>query len=147
MTIFSHMLLAWHCRNSLTWDMRLFHVHHILLISQPLTTIFSNIWTHLYATNHSKGEIETVFQDFIASKHLAYDYTGINNHVNQWQKYIERVQRSYFDWLKHCLKVSNSDIKVYSKIRHYFLNNKIIYIRGAFNKFSDFFFYRHLKLS
>ena len=42
---------------------------------------------------------------------------AINNFVNQGQKYID-VQWSYFDTL-------NAGIKVYFKIRHYFLNNQI----------------------
>ena len=37
------------------------------------------------------------------------------------------VQGSYFDWLNHCFNSVNSEIKFYSKIRHYFPNNLIRY--------------------
>ena len=37
---------------------------------------------------HSKGEVETVFSDFLASKPFEFSRTGINNLVNRWQKCI-----------------------------------------------------------
>ena len=65
------------------WDMRLCHIHHILLISHPPTTIFQasgNVLmprkTFLYK------EVETAFKDFFVSNPLQFYHTGINDPVN-----------------------------------------------------------------
>ena len=51
---------------------------------------------------HSKGEVWTAFNGFIASKPLEFYHTSINSFVNWWQKSIN-ILGSYFDWLKLCL--------------------------------------------
>ena len=40
MTMLGHMLPGWRCRSSLSWDMTLCHIHHILLIFYPPIIIF-----------------------------------------------------------------------------------------------------------
>ena len=48
---------------------------------------------------YSKGELETAFRGFLTSKPFRFYHTGVNNLVNQWQKYID-IQGSCFNWLK-----------------------------------------------
>ena len=38
-----HILPGWYCRNSLTWDMWLCPIHHILLVFHPLIAILTHI--------------------------------------------------------------------------------------------------------
>ena len=89
MTMLGHMLPGWHCRSSLTWDIRLFYIHHILLISHPLNTFLEIFFKYLDSLCQkifsSEEKIETVFKDFLAAlKPLQFYHTGINNLVNQW---------------------------------------------------------------
>ena len=94
---FGHTFPEWHCKISLTCDMKFCHIHHILLIYYTLTTIFSNVWRlFMLKTLRSKGELETAFKDFLASKNSEFYYTCINNIVYWLQKFID-VQGSYFD--------------------------------------------------
>ena len=115
-----HMLPWWLYRSLLT--SRLGHIHHTLLILHLTTTIFLNILTHFYAkkTFFSKRKIRT--RIFLMSKPLEFCHTNISNHVNPQQKRIEGI---LFWLIKTVFKAINLRIKVYSKIRHYFLNNQI----------------------
>ena len=54
MTLLGHMLPGWHYKTSLTWDRKLFHIHHILLISHPPIIIFSRIWSFFTPKNIPK---------------------------------------------------------------------------------------------
>ena len=54
-------------------------IHHLPLISQPLTTIWSLFFMRK-KTVCSKWEVETKFNDFIALKFLEFYHTSINHH-------------------------------------------------------------------
>ena len=99
--ILGHTLLGRHCRRSRISDMWLCHIHHILLISQSLTTFFFQVSGHSFTSKTfcSKIEVETAFQDFLVSKLWEFYRIGINNLVNRWLKCID-VQWSYFNLLK-----------------------------------------------
>ena len=73
---------GWHCRSSLTLDLRLCHIHHILLISHPLTTIFLSIWSLFYAKklSISKEKYKTAFKGFLVLKPLEF-YHHHHHHV------------------------------------------------------------------
>ena len=117
----------WHCRSSLTWDMRICYIYLKLLFSQPPNAIYSIIYALLRKKNPKQfcsiRELETAFKYFFAFRILSY---GDKYLVNWWQKYIY-FQGSYFDWLKHCLssliQKSNS-----FKIGHNFPNNQINFL-------------------
>ena len=49
MTMLGHMLTGWYFRNSLTWDIRLGHIHHIHWIYHRSTTVFLSISTLSHA--------------------------------------------------------------------------------------------------
>ena len=105
------MLPGWHNRSWPTCDIRLFHIHYILLTS----TTFSNVWIFSCTPPQKKTflfkrEVETVFKDFLSSKPLEFYCTDINNLVNRWQKSLE-VQGLYSDWLKKLFKFINSGVK------------------------------------
>lgn len=97
----------WHCRISSTWDTRLWHIHHFLLISRPRTTSFSS------------------FSAIFKQKDMSLQWNciqGIDHTVTRWQK-CANIQASYFDRFKHCLNALFQEIKVESKVGHYFLYN------------------------
>ena len=123
MTVFGSMLPGWHCRSSLTWDMRFCHINHILLIAHEpnhnFSFFFFFFFKHLVAFLCQKTK--SCIQRFFGIN-LEFCHTGINNFVNWWHKCID-VQGSYFGWLKHC---SNLFIQGYSKIGHF--QNSLIYI-------------------
>ena len=50
-TMLGHMLPGRHSKCSLTWYMRFCRMRHILLISHPLTVIFSSIWSLFLISN------------------------------------------------------------------------------------------------
>ena len=78
MTMLGHMFPGWHCRSSLTWDMSLGHIHHILWIS-PFFQAFRDFLTQ--KKFHSKGYVKTAFYAFLVSKPLNFDLSDINNIV------------------------------------------------------------------
>ena len=129
MTMLKHKFPGWHCKSSLSWDIRLCHIHHNLLIFHPLTTNFTNIWTLFNAKKHSilKGEIEIAFKNFLASKPLEFYHTSINNLVNQRQKFID-VQGLYFHWLYTLFQFIYSGMKIYYKFKTLFSKKTNIYI-------------------
>lgn len=101
------MVPRWHCRISSTWDTRLWHIHHFLLISRPRTTSFSS------------------FSAIFKQKDMSLQWNciqGIDHTVTRWQK-CANIQASYFDRFKHCLNALFQEIKVESKVGHYFLYN------------------------
>ena len=122
MTMLGHMLPGWHCRSSLTLNIRFCHMHHIHLIFHSPTTHFFVQAFLCQKTFSSKGEVETAFKDFLTSKPLGFYHRGTNNLVNWWQKCID-VQGSCFDCVNTLFKFIHLGIKKYSKIRLYFPNN------------------------
>ena len=117
MATLSHTSPGRHCRNTLIWD---FAISITFSGSHWLTTIFSSMWTHFTPKNipFQRRSIKI----FWHQKFWLYRRC-INNLVNWWQK-CRDVPGSYFDRLKHCL---NSGIKVYLKIKQYFLNSQIFH--------------------
>ena len=60
MTMLGHMLLGWYTRSSLTWDMKLCLIHHILLTFHPSTTIFQESGHFFMPPKFCSKEVETV---------------------------------------------------------------------------------------
>ena len=67
MTMLGHMLPGWHCRSSITLDIRFCHIHHILLISHQSTTIYTPPQKKAFGF---KGEVKITFKDFLSSTPL-----------------------------------------------------------------------------
>ena len=101
----SHKFVSWQCSVTCQdvqaywlgiWDFTTSTIFSWSLTHQ-LPFFFKHLDTSLcLKTFCSKGEVNTTFKDFLASK------PGINNFVNRWQKCID-VQGSDFHWLKDYL--------------------------------------------
>ena len=93
----SRQCLATCCQDdtvsSLIWDTRLGHIHQLLFFQATGQILCQK-------TFRCKGEVKTVFKDFLESNPLYC--TSVNNLFNWWQKCID-VHKSYFDGLKHFL--------------------------------------------
>ena len=95
-TLLGHMLLewhcsatccqGWHCRSSLTWDMRLCSIYPILLISHLPITIFSSIWTFFTLKDilFQKRRRNCIKRFLSIKTFLGFYRKGINNLVNRW---------------------------------------------------------------
>ena len=126
MIILSNMLSGWHCRSSLSWDIRLSPIHYIFPYLLPTKYHFFkylNIFmpkTILFQRRYRNSILR-----FLAIKTFRFWWcfcTYLNNILNQWQKCID-VQ----GLIKTLFKFNNSGIKVYSMIGYYFPSNLIIY--------------------
>ena len=92
------------CRNSLIWEMSLFHINHILRIFHPPIAIFETSG-HFYTPKNIpfQKRNKNYLERFRGIKPLKDYIMSMNDHITQWQKYID-IQGSYFDWLKLCVK-------------------------------------------
>ena len=106
------------------WDLP--HPPFSLDLSPTVYLFFKHQDTFLYPKIfYFKGEVETTFKDFLASKPLDFYFTGINNLVKLIAK-IHKCSGIIFSLIKMLFKFINSGIKVSPKNRHYFLNNLIL---------------------
>ena len=71
------MLLDWYRRISLTWDMKLFYIHHILQVSHYFVKYLDEFLRP--KTLNSKGEVETAFKYFLVWRPWEFYRTIINN--------------------------------------------------------------------
>ena len=82
-TLLSHMLPGWHCRWSLTWDMRVYDIQH-----NHLFQAYGHFFTKK-KKNPFKIEIKMHFKNILTQNNLGFYRTNIDNLGNWGEKWLD----------------------------------------------------------